>query len=160
MRPCWAGATAASTGLAAGAGPAPPHEASTRDDSDEQPTDASSSSLPLFGEVVEHAQEAGANFLGAGAGATLRAVRFGHVEHVGDALPSVLILATRDREAELVQRVGEREEQAGAIAREDLDHRVAGRGAVVDRDLGADRGAGRSAQGDVAPRPGARDRAA
>src|SRR5579872_401428 len=64
-----------------------------------------------------------------------------HVEDVGDARPLGVDLRQRDRQAELMERVREGVEQARTVLREDLDHRVTGRGAVVDEDLGGDRGA-------------------
>ena len=72
-----------------------------------------------------------------GAGVDLGAVGFGHVEDVGHAIALGVDLGDRDRQPELVQRVGEREEKPGAVARQDLDHGVARRGAVVDGHLGA-----------------------
>ncbi len=87
----------------------------------------------------------------------LRAVDLRHVEDVGDPGPLGVDLRQGDRQAELVKRVREREEQAGPVLGEDLDDRVAGRGPIVEEDLRRDRGARPLAPGRRRPRAHAQE---
>ena len=74
------------------------------------------------------------------AGRELAAVALEHVEDVGHPGALGVDLRERDREPRVVHRLGHVVEQAGAIAGEDLDDRVTGRGPIVEEDLGLDGG--------------------
>ncbi len=71
----------------------------------------------------------------------LRAIELADVEDVGHTGAFGVDLRQRDRQAELVERVRQREEEARSIFREHLDDGVAGGRAIVEQDLGGDRGA-------------------